>query len=123
MSSGHLGEDGRNAADLRGRPRWRVFRSDARISVHTHHGRKYADAWLPEDRAFRFLGGNGSVISTAHNLIEFCGAVKSVGMDSLRDHLLHGDFSRWAAGVLGDGPRGRSPETRADRPRRRHAEP
>jgi hydroxymethylpyrimidine pyrophosphatase-like HAD family hydrolase len=84
------------------RPNWRNFTPGARMSVHTHHGRKYADAWLPEDRAFRFLGGNGSVIATAHNLIEFCGAVKSVGMDSLRHHLLHGDFSRWAAGVLGD---------------------
>jgi hypothetical protein len=83
------------------RPRWRVLTPGARVSAHAHHGRKYADARLPEDRAFRFLGGNGDVTRTAHNLIEFCGAVKSVGMDSLRHHLLHEDFSRWAAGVLG----------------------
>jgi hypothetical protein len=42
------------------------------------------------------------VIATAHSVIEFCAAVTSVGMDSLRHHLLHADFSRWAAGVLGD---------------------
>lgn len=85
-----------------GRPSWRVFRPSDRVSVHAHHGRKYADARLPDDKAFRFLGSNGQVTTTAHNMIEFCEAVRSVDMDSIRHHLLHGDFSRWVADVLGD---------------------
>jgi len=83
-------------------PSWRVVMPCDRVSIHAHHGRKYADARLPEDKGFRFLGGAGQVTTTAHNLIEFCEAVKSVGMDSLRHHLLRGDFSRWVTEVLGD---------------------
>ncbi len=83
-------------------PSWRVFTPGDRVSVHAHHGRKYADTRLPNDKAFRFLGGDGRMTTVAHNMIEFCEAVKSVGMESLRHHLLHGDFSRWVADVLGD---------------------
>jgi hypothetical protein len=83
-------------------PSWGVFTPCDRVSVHAHHGRKYADARLPDNEGFRFLGGAGQVTTTAHNLIEFCEAVKSVGMDSLRHHLLRSDFSRWVTDVLGD---------------------
>lgn len=83
-------------------PSWRVVTPCDRVSIHAHHGRKYADARLPEDQGFRFLAGTGQVTTTAHNLIEFCEAVKSVEMESLRHHLLRGDFSRWVADVLGD---------------------
>lgn len=84
------------------RPSWRVFTPSDRLSVHAHHGRKYADARLPDDKAFRFLCGNGQVMAVAHNMIEFCQVVQSAEMASLRHHLLHGDFSRWVADVLGD---------------------
>ena len=92
---GLLGRDG-------ARPFWQVFAPCDRVSAHAHHGRKYADSRLSDERAFRFLGGDGQVTTTAHTLLEFCQAVKNVGMDSLHHHLLHGDFSRWVADVLGD---------------------
>ena len=82
-------------------PRWQVFVPGARSTNSGHHGRKYADTRLPEHLAFRFLHTDG-MRPVAHNIIEFCEAVRSVGMASLRHHLLHGDFSRWAAEVLGD---------------------
>jgi len=83
-------------------PRWQIFTPIDRASPHVHHGRKYADSPLPEERAFRFLAENGSVLSTAHNVAEFCFAVASVPLESLRHHLLAGDFSRWVVDVLGD---------------------
>jgi hypothetical protein len=84
------------------RPSWRVFTPGDRVTPHAHHARKYADTRLPEDKAFRFLDANGQELTAAHNVSEFCGAVKSVSMDSLRHHLVHGDFSRWVGEVLGD---------------------
>lgn len=81
---------------------WRVFTPGSRVSAHAHHGRKYADARVSDQRAFHFLNGAGQTTVAAHNLVEFCGAVSSVGKDSLRHHLLHGDFSRWIGEVLGD---------------------
>jgi hydroxymethylpyrimidine pyrophosphatase-like HAD family hydrolase len=80
---------------------WQVFTPGARAITQVHHGRKYADALLPEDKAFRFLQANGAG-ATAHSVAEFCAALESVPATSLRHHLLQGDFSRWAAGVLGD---------------------
>jgi hypothetical protein len=82
-------------------PRWQVFVPSARSTFDAHHGRKYADARLPDHLAFRFLHANGAH-PVAHNVIEFCEAVQTVPIASLRHHLLNGDFSRWAAAVLGD---------------------
>jgi hydroxymethylpyrimidine pyrophosphatase-like HAD family hydrolase len=82
-------------------PRWQVFLPSARPTSEAHHGRKYADARLSEHLAFRFLHTNGVPV-VAHNVIEFCEAVQIVPMTSLRHHFLNGDFSRWAAEVLGD---------------------
>jgi len=81
---------------------WRVFEPDVRMSPHAHHGRKYADARVSDERAFHFLNSAGRTTVAAHNLVEFCGAVSSIAKDSLRHHLLHGDFSRWVRDVLGD---------------------
>jgi hypothetical protein len=80
---------------------WQVFTPDERATLHTHHGRKYANASLPDDKAFRFLHGDG-VNVVAHNVTEFCAAIQAVPIASLRHHLLCGDFSRWAADTLGD---------------------
>ena len=48
----------------------------------------------------RGRGGDGFV--AAHNVVEFHGAIRTVPMASLQHHLTHGDFSRWAAQVLGN---------------------
>ncbi|MGH7894817.1 MAG: hypothetical protein ACREQL_09120, partial [Candidatus Binatia bacterium] len=83
-------------------PRWQVFTPGERISVHAHHGRKYADTRLTEGQAFHFLNANGLLPRVAHNVTEFCAAVRTVPLASLSHHLRAGDFSRWAAEVLGD---------------------
>jgi hydroxymethylpyrimidine pyrophosphatase-like HAD family hydrolase len=83
-------------------PRWQVFTPADRIITHVHHGRKYADAPLPETKAFRFLSAGDAPVTVAHNVHEFRDAVRFVPDGSLRHHLLAGDFSRWAHDVLGD---------------------
>jgi hydroxymethylpyrimidine pyrophosphatase-like HAD family hydrolase len=81
--------------------RWQVFVPAARVTAHAHHARKYVDTLLPEHKAFRFLHTNGVSVA-AHNVVEFYRAVQQVPLSSLRHHLGNGDFSRWAAEVLGD---------------------
>lgn len=85
-------------------PRWQEFEPAARISRHVHHERKYAEALLPAERAFAFRLPDGCVIRRARNVHEFCAAVHEVPLASLQHHLVAGDFSRWAGGVLGDPP-------------------
>ncbi|HZP42153.1 MAG TPA: HAD hydrolase family protein [Candidatus Binatia bacterium] len=95
-------QEGRPALllDVAGAPSWRLFTPAPRTTAQAHHGRKYADTLLPGDRAFRFReDGAGTV---ARSVVEFAAAVERVPMASLRHHLLGGDFSRWAADVLGD---------------------
>lgn len=82
-------------------PRWQVFAPSARSLGEAHHGRKYADVRLPEHLAFLFLRTDGGRV-VAHNILEFCEAVQTVPMASLRHHCDNRDFSRWAAEVLGD---------------------
>lgn len=85
-------------------PRWEVFEPGARVSPHTHHQRKYADGTLPAEKGFAFrLPGDG-VVRAARSIAEFCDAVRAVPIASVQHHLLAGDFSRWAADVLGDAP-------------------
>jgi hypothetical protein len=86
--------------DVDGAVSWREFTPAERVTTHAHHGRKYADTHLPEDKAFRFREDEAGTV--AHSVAEFCAAVERVPIASLRHHLLGGDFSRWAAGVLGD---------------------
>lgn len=83
-------------------PRWHVFTPGERVAGHAHHARKYADTRLPDDKAFRFLYTDGMAPVVAHNVVEFHEAVETVPLSSLRHHLSAGDFSRWAAEVLGD---------------------
>jgi hydroxymethylpyrimidine pyrophosphatase-like HAD family hydrolase len=83
------------------RPRWQIFTPQPRLTVHTHHARKYAETRLSEDKGFRFVNANGSGL-VARNVIEFHHAVRSVPLASLRHHLNAGDFSRWVTEVLGD---------------------
>jgi hypothetical protein len=84
-------------------PRWQVFAPSQRVTAHAHHARKYVDTQLTDDKAFRFLFSDGARV-VAHNVIEFHAAVQTVPLASLRHHLANGDFSRWAAEVLGDPP-------------------
>jgi hypothetical protein len=81
-------------------PIWQVFTPTERVTPHAHHARKYAEIRLPDDKAFRFIYTDGPLL--AHNVNEFYQAVRSVPLASLRHHLRTGDFSKWAAGVLGD---------------------
>jgi hypothetical protein len=81
--------------------RWEIFIPDVRVTSHAHHGRKYADTCLPEPKAFRFLHTDGTP-AVAHSVTEFCTAVQTVPLASLRHHLLSGDFSHWAIDTLGD---------------------
>jgi hydroxymethylpyrimidine pyrophosphatase-like HAD family hydrolase len=78
-----------------------TFVPASRATAQAHHGRKYADTRLPDDKAFRFLQAN-STSPIAHSVAEFCTTVQAVPPASLRHHLLSGDFSRWAADVLGN---------------------
>jgi len=79
---------------------WQVFSPAQRITHHAHHARKYADTWLPEDKAFRFVNAGNTV--TVHNIGEFYRAIQTVPQASLRHHLTSNDFSRWVSEVLGD---------------------
>lgn len=88
--------------DESGGSRWQVFTPGERITDHAHHARKYADTRLPDDKAFRFLYTGPPPSVVAHNVMEFHDAVQAVAVESLRHHLSVGDFSRWAADVLGD---------------------
>lgn len=96
-------EDGKVGCLLErdGEAAWHVFTPAPRLIVQAHHGRKYADTRLPDEKAFLFRHANGAH-PTAHSVAEFCAALGSVPGASLRHHLVAGDFSRWAADSLGD---------------------
>jgi hypothetical protein len=81
---------------------WQAFTPGKRLTAHAHHASKYADTRLPDDKAFRFLSSGGSIVWVAHSVSEFHEAVQSVATESLRRHLVQGDFSRWSNDVLGD---------------------
>jgi len=84
-------------------PRWSTFDPATRMTPHAHHARKYADVRLPENRAFwfgRVAGQQQGIV--AHNVAEFHAAVQTLSPTVLRQHLVAGDFSRWAGDVLGD---------------------
>jgi hydroxymethylpyrimidine pyrophosphatase-like HAD family hydrolase len=83
-------------------PRWQIFMPANRITDHAHHGRKYAETLLSEDKAFRFLVTNALEPVIARSVTEFHRAVQNVPVASLQHHLLAGDFSRWFALALGD---------------------
>lgn len=80
--------------------RWQRFIASERITRHAHHARKYADARLPEDKAFHFQHTEEAL--TAHNMKEFYRAIQAAPAVSLRHHLISGDFSRWVGDVIGD---------------------
>jgi hypothetical protein len=81
--------------------RWRTFMPEARVTAHTHHARKYVESVVDAAYAFRFLQA-GTPPPTARSIGEFHALVAVVPSASLAHHLAGGDFSRWAADVLGD---------------------
>ena len=83
-------------------PCWTLFTPGVRATPHVHHERKYLDERLPPGKEFVFR--LTPVPLVAHNAREFCTAVTALPLASLRHHLVAGDFSRWAADVLGDPP-------------------
>lgn len=83
-------------------PRWQVFRPGARTTSHTHHGLKYVDVRLSDERAFHFGGADGGPQLSAHNIGEFYEAVQTAPQICLRHHMTRADFSRWVSEVLGD---------------------
>jgi hypothetical protein len=80
--------------------RWQLFVPGERFTAHAHHARKYADARLPEEKAFRFH--NTEEALTAYNMKEFYSAIQTAPAASLRHHLIAEDFSRWVGEVIGD---------------------
>ncbi len=84
-----------------GGPRWQTFVPGLRAAAHVHHGRKYVETTLDDVRAFRFSHAGGGTVVT-HNVREFAEALARVPIESLRQHLRAGDFSRWSREVLGD---------------------
>ncbi|HLK10574.1 MAG TPA: HAD hydrolase family protein [Candidatus Binatia bacterium] len=85
-------------------PCWTIFTPGVRSTAQAHHGRKYADLPVAENKAFRFLHADGTGPTLARSVAEFHAAVRAVPLASLRHHLIAGDFSRWAADVLRDEP-------------------
>jgi hypothetical protein len=83
-------------------PRWQLFTPRPRVTSHVHHARKYIDEMLPPEKGFFFHGTPERVV--ARNVAQFCDAVSRVPAESLRHHMLGGDFSRWAGDTLGDEP-------------------
>jgi hydroxymethylpyrimidine pyrophosphatase-like HAD family hydrolase len=83
-------------------PRWFVFTPRSRVTLHAHHARKYSDTRLPDAQAFYFRDTGWSPPPAAHNVAEFYEQLQAIPETSLRHHLKHGDFSRWAAQVIGD---------------------
>jgi hypothetical protein len=81
---------------------WCVFQPGQRICPHTRHVRKYVDTAFSSDRAFYFHYAGNAQPSVAHSISEFAAAVAAVPVASLAHHLEGGDFSRWAADVIGD---------------------
>lgn len=81
-------------------PRWQLFAPETRITPHIHHARKYVDELLPVEKAFHFRLTPLPVV--ARNVTEFRHAASTIPEASLAHHLNAGDFSRWAAQVLGD---------------------
>lgn len=81
---------------------WTTFGPSTRDAAHVHHGRKYVESNFGDDRAFRFVGVNGSPMLVAHNVREFAAALGTAPIDAIRRHLVAGDFSRWSRDVLGD---------------------
>jgi hypothetical protein len=79
---------------------WQLFTPGERVTRHAHHARKYADARLPEEKAFRFQRSDEPLI--AYNMKEFYRAIQTAPAASLRHHLIAGDFSRWVGEVIGD---------------------
>ncbi len=81
---------------------WLAFRQATRDTAHVHHRRKYVEHDFADNRAFRFCNDNGAPRVVAHNVREFAAALGVVPIESIRRHLVAGDFSRWSRDVLGD---------------------
>lgn len=83
-------------------PRWSTFEPRMRVSRHVHHGRKYVESGVPPGKEFRFWPCDGAPRRTVGTVREFADAVRTVPIETLRHHMLAGDFSRWMREVLGD---------------------
>ncbi len=81
---------------------WSTFVPRPRVCRHVHHGRKYVENGVPPGKAFLFRGADMNPPRTANTVREFAEAVRTVPLDTLRHHMLAGDFSRWIREVLGD---------------------
>lgn len=82
------------------------FRCADRQLRHVRHRHKYLHAQVPAERRF-FFGAPGSQRASAGNLAEFRTELQRADADTVRQHLLEGDFSRWIRDVLADDELGR----------------
>jgi alpha-amylase len=58
---------------------------------------------LPKGMGFTFsYEFSRSSLSTVHSLEEFCLALKTIGLNSIKYHIERGDFERWLSQVVGD---------------------
>ena len=74
----------------------------SRRTPHVRHRHKYAAAPLPPHRRFQFRTLDGRICGEAANLGQFQDALHDLPGAVVEHHLLHGDFSRWFTGTLGD---------------------
>lgn len=83
-------------------PEAHVFGLGPRWVRHVRHWHKYAEAYLPWERAFRFHSFSGPTGAVANNLLEFRRELLRCDPKVVSHHLVNGDFSRWIRGVLDD---------------------
>jgi hydroxymethylpyrimidine pyrophosphatase-like HAD family hydrolase len=75
----------------------------ARSTAHVRHLRKYVDAALPDDQAFRFRWpDNGDAGLVAGNVADLHDVLATCDAAIVGHHARHRDFSRWADEVLQD---------------------
>lgn len=80
----------------------RVFTVAPRLTPHFAQRQRYSDVPVPENRAFVFAANGHPSRRHASTLGEFVTVLEQAPEDSVKGHLLRGDFSRWIRDVFGD---------------------
>jgi hydroxymethylpyrimidine pyrophosphatase-like HAD family hydrolase len=81
----------------------RRFTIDRRARAHVRHWHKYHSGELPAHRRFFFRRGERLTGAVAGSIGEFHDEVARAEPEVVAHHARNHDFSRWIAGVIGDG--------------------
>ena len=81
----------------------RRFTIDRRASAHVRHWHKYRSGELPVHQRFFFRRGDRLTGAVAGSIGEFHDEIARADAGVLAHHARNRDFSRWIAGVIGDG--------------------